>query len=172
MSDSDDAARTYPMPAVGDQAPDFTLPDDTGTPRSVHDARGRWLVLYFYPEDDTSGCTMEACQFRDADSNYRELGATIWGVSKDTAASKAAFKAKFGLPFTLLADEDHDVSKRYGTWVEKNNYGRKAWGIQRATFLLDPEGRIVRLWPRVKADGHADEVLAALRELEGAAASA
>ena len=155
------------MPEAGEPAPDFTLPDDTGTERSLGDARGRWLVLYFYPEDDTPGCTTEACQFRDADAGYRELGAEVWGVSKDGAGSKAAFKAKFGLPFTLLADEDHTVSERYGTWVEKNNYGRKSMGVARATFLIDPKGMIVRTWPKVKADGHADEVLASIRELRG-----
>jgi thioredoxin-dependent peroxiredoxin len=160
------------MPGVGEMAPDFTLPDDTGTPRSLRDQRGSWLVLWFYPQDDTSGCTTEACGFRDADRNYRELGAEIWGVSKLGVGSKAAFKAKFGLPFTLLADEDHEVSRRYGTWVLKNNYGKVSEGIQRATFLLDPEGRVARAWPRVKPEGHADEVLAAIRELEGKPAAA
>ena len=168
MNASMDDARSNPMPKVGDQAPDFTLPDDTGAPRNLHDEHGQWLVLYFYPEDDTAGCTTEACQFRDADSNYQELGATIWGVSKLGVGSKAAFKAKFGLPFTLLADEDHDVSRLYGTWVEKNNYGKKSLGIQRATFLVDPDGRIAKVWPRVKAEGHSDQVLQALRQLESA----
>lgn len=163
-----DTATTPAMPQVAAQAPDFTLPDDTGTPRNLSDARGHWLVLYFYPEDDTPGCTTEACQFRDADAGYRESNAVVWGVSKDGAGSKAAFKAKFGLPFTLVADEDHAVSKRYGTWVEKNNYGRKSMGIQRATFLIDPDGRIAKIWPRVKADGHADQVLAAIKELSAA----
>jgi peroxiredoxin Q/BCP len=163
-----DIATTPAMPQVGDPAPDFTLPDDTGTPRHVSDARGHWLVLYFYPEDDTPGCTTEACQFRDAEAGYKELNALVWGVSKDGTGSKAAFKAKFGLPFTLLADEDHAVSKQFGTWVEKNNYGRKSMGIQRATFLIDPDGRIAKVWPKVKADGHADEVLATIRELSAA----
>jgi peroxiredoxin Q/BCP len=153
------------MPEAGEPAPDFTLLDDTGASRSLADARGRWLVLYFYPRDDTPGCTTEACQFRDADAGYRELGAEVWGVSRDGAGSKAAFKAKFGLPFTLLADEDHAVSERYGTWVEKNDYGRKSMGVTRATFLIDPDGVVARSWPKVKADGHADEVLAAIREL-------
>jgi thioredoxin-dependent peroxiredoxin len=156
------------MPEAGEPAPDFTLPDDTATPRHLSEARGKWLVLYFYPEDDTSGCTTEACQFRDADAGYRELGAQVWGVSKLGTGSKAAFKAKFGLPFTLLADEDHAVSKRYGTWVEKNNYGKKSMGVARATFLIDPEGVIARTWPKVKADGHSDQVLASIRELQGA----
>jgi peroxiredoxin Q/BCP len=163
-----DIATTPTMPKVGDHAPDFTLSDDTGTPRTPAEARGHWLVLYFYPKDDTAGCTTEACQFRDADAGYRESNAVVWGVSKDGTGSKAAFKAKFGLPFTLLADEDHVVSKQYGTWVEKNNYGRKSMGIQRATFLIDPEGSIAKVWPLVKADGHADEVLAAIKELSAA----
>ena len=139
-----DIASTETMPEVGAQAPDFTLPDDTGSPRRLSDARGHWLVLYFYPEDDTPGCTTEACQFRDADAGYRELNAVVWGVSKLGTGSKAAFKAKFGLPFTLLADEDHTVSKQYGTWVEKNNYGKTSMGVARATFLIDPEGVIAR----------------------------
>ena len=168
MTDPIEEGPSAPMPEVGQPAPDFTLPDDTGAPRSLHDQRGEWLVLWFYPEDDTSGCTMEACQFRDAESNYKELGATIWGVSKFGVGSKAAFKAKYGLPFTLLADEDHAVSRLYGTWVVKNNYGKKSMGIQRATFVIDPEGRVAKVFPRVKADGHADEVLSALRELEAA----
>ncbi len=163
-----DTATTPAMPQVGDQAPDFTLPDHTGTPRNVADSRGHWLVLYFYPEDDTPGCTTEACQFRDAEAGYRESNAVVWGVSKDGTGSKAAFKAKFGLPFTLLADEDHAVSTQYGTWVEKNNYGRKSMGIQRATFLIAADGRIAKVWPRVKADGHADEVLATIKELSAA----
>ena len=171
MTDHEEPA-TSRMPAAGEMAPEFTLPDDTGTPRSLVGQRGSWLVLWFYPQDDTSGCTTEACGFRDADRNYRELGAQIWGVSKLGVGSKAAFKAKFGLPFTLLADEDHEVSRRYATWVVKNNYGKKSEGIQRATFLVDPDGRIARTWPRVKPEGHADEVLAAIRELEGKPAAA
>lgn len=154
------------MPEVGTLAPDFTLPDDHGTPRRLSDERGHYVVLYFYPEDDTSGCTKEACQFRDSDAAYRQVGATVLGVSKDNADSKARFKAKYDLPFTLLADEDHEVSKLYGTWRLKDNYGRKSWGIQRATVLVDPNGRVAKVWPRVKADGHADEVLALLREIK------
>jgi peroxiredoxin Q/BCP len=168
MSDPIEEGPFPPMPQAGQPAPDFTLPDDTGAQRSLHEQRGKWLVLWFYPEDDTSGCTTEACGFRDAEANYKELGATIWGISKLGVGSKAAFKAKYGLPFTLLADEDHAVSRLYGTWVVKNNYGQKSMGVQRATFVVNPEGRIVKVWPRVKAEGHADEVLAALRELEAA----
>jgi peroxiredoxin Q/BCP len=163
-----DAATTAFMPEVGDLAPDFTLPDDTGTPRRLTEERGHWLVLFFYPKDDTPGCTTEACQFRDADAGYRESNAVVWGISILGTGSKAAFKAKFGLPFTLLADEDHAVAAQYGTWVEKDNYGRKHWGIGRASFLIDPSGRIAKVWPRVKADGHADQVLATIKELSAA----
>jgi peroxiredoxin Q/BCP len=157
------------MPKVGDMAPDFSLPDDTGTVRRLTDERGHWLVLYFYPKDDTPGCTTESCGFRDAYETYRATGAEVWGVSILGSGSKAAFKAKFGLPFTLLADEDHAVAEQYGTWVQKENYGKTYYGVQRATFLIDPDGRIARVWPQVKPDGHADEVLAALDELKPAA---
>jgi peroxiredoxin Q/BCP len=157
------------MPAVGDTAPDFTLPDDTGTPRRLSDERGHWLVLYFYPKDDTPGCTTESCGFRDAYDTYQATGAEVWGISILGSGSKAAFKAKFGLPFTLLADEDHAVADQYGTWVQKENYGKTYWGIARVTFLIDPEGRIAKVWPKVKPEGHADEVLAALNELRPAA---
>jgi thioredoxin-dependent peroxiredoxin len=163
-----DSTATETMPQVGEPAPDFALPDDTGTPRRLSDERGHWLVLYFYPKDDTPGCTTESCQFRDADAGYRESNAVVWGVSILGSGSKAAFKAKFGLPFTLLADEDHAIAEQYGTWVEKDNYGRKYWGVQRATFLIDASGRIAKVWPKVKADGHADEVLATIRQLNAA----
>ncbi len=147
---------------VGRQAPEIVLPDDTGTPRRLSDQRGKWVVLYFYPKDDTPGCTVEACEFRDADQEMHARGAEVWGVSVLGSGSKAAFKRKFGLPFTLLADEDHAVAQEYGTWVEKRNYGRSYWGIARTTFLVDPTGRIAHVWTGVKALGHAAEVLAAL----------
>ena len=152
------------MPEAGQSAPDFTLPDDTGTERRLSDERGKWVVLYFYPKDNTTGCTTEACQFRDINDQIGARDAEVWGVSVLGSGSKAAFKAKFGLPFVLLADEDHAVAERYGTWVLKENYGRKYWGVKRATFLVDPDGRIARTWPAVKADGHAADVLAALDE--------
>jgi peroxiredoxin Q/BCP len=165
MSDAQPSA----MPAVGETAPDFTLPDDTGTPRTLSDQRGRWLVLYFYPKDDTPGCTTESCAFRDAYETYRATGAEVWGISILGSGSKAAFKAKFGLPYTLLADEDHAVAERYGTWVEKQNHGRSYMGVARVTYLIDPDGRIARVWDKVKPDGHADEVLEGLREAQAAA---
>lgn len=160
------------MPAEGALAPDFELADDTGTPRRLADQRGRWTVLYFYPKDDTPGCTTEACSFRDAHGEFERRGAEVWGVSVLDSASKAAFKSKLELPFTLLADADHAVAERYGLWVEKQNYGRSYMGIQRATFLVDPEGRIRKRWPRVKPEGHAEDVLAALDEARAAAQGA
>ena len=150
------------MPAPGQPAPDVSLPDDTGTVRHLADRRGRWTVLFFYPKDDTPGCTVESCEFRDANDSINARDAEVWGVSVLGTASKAAFKRKYGLPFVLLADVDHAVAERYGTWVEKSNYGRTYMGIQRATFLVDPDGRIAHQWPKVKAAGHAAEVLAAL----------
>jgi thioredoxin-dependent peroxiredoxin len=163
---NDDA--TSNMPAEGEMAPDFTLPDDTGTLRNLSEVRGRWLVLYFYPKDDTPGCTTESCQFRDAYALYREAGAEVWGISILGSGSKAAFKARFGLPYTLIADEHHVVAEAYGTWVEKDNYGKKSWGVKRSTFLIDPTGRIARVWGSVKADGHAEQVLAQIAELKAA----
>ena len=120
---------TMTLPAVGQPAPDFTLPDDTGTMRTLSAERGHWLVLYFYPKDDTPGCTTESCQFRDAHELYQQSGAEVWGISVLGSGSKAAFKAKFGLPFTLIADEQHAVAERYGVWVDKVNYGRTFKGI-------------------------------------------
>ena len=152
----------HDVPQVGQPAPDFTLPDDKGTPRRPQDARGRWLVLYFYPKDDTPGCTTEACEFRDDQDEFRARDAEVWGVSVLGTDSKAAFKRKFELPFTLLADEDHAVAQKYGAWVEKQNYGRTYWGVGRTTFLIDPEGRIAHVWPKVTPSGHAGEVLSEL----------
>lgn len=158
---------TTPMPGVGEEAPDFEITDDAGAVRHLSDARGQWLVLFFYPKDDTPGCTREVCAFRDADSEIRAAGAQVWGVSVLDQISKARFKQKFGLPFTLLADEDHSVAERYGTWVHKQYGGKAYWGVQRATFLIDPGGRVARVWPRVDPEGHADEVLQALAEPRG-----
>jgi thioredoxin-dependent peroxiredoxin len=148
--------------------PQIELVDDEGRLRRSSDARGRWLVVYFYPKDDTPGCTVEACEFRDTHEQFRDHGAEVWGISILGSASKQAFKDKFGLPFPLLADEEHRVAEAYGTWVEKENYGRRYWGIQRATFLIDPEGRTARVWPKVRPEGHSAEVLAALAEEKAA----
>lgn len=158
------------LPDVGDPAPEIALPDDTGTLRRLSERRGEWTVLYFYPTDDTPGCTTEACGFRDANSSISERGAEVWGVSPQGTGSKRAFRAKFQLPFNLLADEEHAAAEAYGTWVEKHNYGKTYWGTSRTTFLVDPAGRIARVWPKVKPEGHAAEVLAALDELQSAGA--
>jgi thioredoxin-dependent peroxiredoxin len=157
------------VPEVGDPAPDVALPDETGQIHRLADQRGRWTVLYFYPTDDTPGCTVEACEFRDRNDTIRERGADVWGISPQGAASKRAFREKFGLPFLLLADEEHAVAEAYGSWVEKQNYGRTYWGTARRTFLISPDGRVARVWPKVKPEGHASEVLAALEELGVAA---
>jgi peroxiredoxin Q/BCP len=157
------------MPAVGDPAPEVALPDESGTVHHLSDQRGRWTILYFYPEDDTPGCTTEACDFRDRIDSIHERGADVWGISPQGPASKRAFREKFQLPFALLADEGHEVADAYGSWVEKQNYGRTYWGIARTTFLIAPDGRIARVWPKVKAAGHAAAVVAALDELTAGA---
>jgi len=150
------------MPAEGDPAPELVLPDDSGTQRNLVERRGQWTIVYFYPKDDTPGCTVEACEFRDSNVDFTRRDAEVWGVSVLGSGSKQRFKAKFDLNFVLLADEDHAAAERWGTWVEKNRYGRKYMGIGRATFLVDPDGRIARRWLSVKPEGHAAEVLAAL----------
>jgi thioredoxin-dependent peroxiredoxin len=155
-----------PIPGVGDQAPPIALPDETGRTHDLADQRGRWTILYFYPKDDTPGCTVEACEFRDANETITERGADVWGISPQGSASKRKFREKFGLPFTLLADEQHEAAEAYGSWVEKQNYGRTYMGTARTTFLVDPGGRIARTWPKVKPEGHAAEVMAALDELQ------
>jgi peroxiredoxin Q/BCP len=152
------------MPSEGEPAPEIALPDEHGTIHRLSDRRGHWTLVYFYPKDDTPGCTVESCQFRDADAEFRAAGADVWGISPDGAASHRRFREKFGLPFTLLSDEDHQIAERYGAWQLKSTYGKEHMGIQRSTFLVDPDGRIVRTWPKVTADGHPAEVLAALAE--------
>ena len=153
------------VPAVGDPAPEIALPDETGKIHRLADQHGRWTVVYFFPTDDTPGCSTEACEFRDQYETIRECGADVWGISPQGAASTRAFREKFGLPFTLLADERHEVAEAYGSWVEKSNYGRTYWGNARRTFLVDPQGRVARVWEKVKPEGHAAQVLAALDEL-------
>lgn len=151
------------LPVVGDPAPELALPDDRGVIQDLAAQRGRWVVLFFYPKDFTSGCTTEACDFRDRGAAFRDAGAVVWGVSVLDSASKADFKAQHSLDYPLLADEDHAVAERYGVWVEKTNHGKRYLGIQRATFLVDPEGRIAHVWPRVTVEGHAAEALETLR---------
>jgi peroxiredoxin Q/BCP len=157
------------MPTVGDVAPPIALPDETGTIHDLSDQRGRWTVLYFYPQDDTPGCTIEACEFRDEISAVNGRGADVWGVSPQGSASKRHFREKFSLPFPLLADEDHAAAEAYGSWVEKQNYGKTYMGTARTTFIIDPTGHIARVWPKVKPEGHAADVLAALDELRASA---
>jgi peroxiredoxin Q/BCP len=158
------------MPKVGELAPDFELRDDTGKAHRLSDRRGQFTVVYFYPADDTPGCTKEACAFRDNDAAFRNADAAVWGLSPQGPASKAAFRAKYGLPFTLLADEDHAVADAYGAWGEKTNYGKTYWGILRASFLVGADGRVVRVWPKVNPEGHASEVLAALDDARATSA--
>ncbi|MBT8336430.1 MAG: thioredoxin-dependent thiol peroxidase [Gemmatimonadetes bacterium] len=140
---------------IGDQAPDFSLPADDGSTVSLSDFRGRRLVLYFYPKDDTSGCTAQACELRDDLPAFSALGVDVVGVSPDPVASHVKFKTKYDLNFPLLADEDHVVSQAYGVWQEKSMYGRKYMGIVRSTFLIGTDGRIEGSWRKVKARGHA-----------------
>ncbi len=149
----------------GAKAPDFTLPTDGGGTVSLAKLKGKRVVLYFYPKDDTSGCTAEACGFRDGFPNFRKADAVVIGVSRDSAASHDKFKKKYELPFTLAADTEGKVTEKYGVWVEKSMYGRKYMGIERATFLIDEKGVIRNVWHKVKVPGHADEVMTALKEL-------
>ncbi len=146
----------------GDPAPDFDLPSDSGERVRLRDLRGKRVVLYFYPKDDTPGCTTEACSFRDAWSELQRRGIVVLGVSKDSPKSHVRFKEKYALPFTLLSDEDHAVADAYGVWGPKTFMGRQYEGMDRATFLIGPDGRIEAVWPKVKPEGHAEEVLAAV----------
>jgi peroxiredoxin Q/BCP len=148
--------------SAGGPAPEFTLPDENGVPRSLSDYRGSPVVLYFYPKDDTPGCTKEACSFRDDYSAYEEAGVVILGVSPDTPKSHTKFKAKYQLPFTLLADEDHQVCDLYGVWGPKKFMGREYTGVLRTTFLIGPEGKILRVFENVKPADHSAEILEAL----------
>ncbi len=144
---------------VGDKAPDFVLPIDGGGKIALKELKGKTVVLYFYPKDDTSGCTAEACAFRDAFPDFSKVNAEIVGISRDPVKSHDKFKEKYGLPFVLASDEDGKVCEAYGTWVEKSMYGRKYMGIERATFLIDGKGIIRGIWRKVKVPGHADAVL-------------
>lgn len=152
------------MPIEANQpAPTFNLADETGAFHSLEDYRGKPVVLYFYPKDDTPGCTKEACSFRDGYASYQKAGVVIFGVSADSSKSHAKFKEKYSLPFSLLADEGHIVSELYGVWGKKKFMGREFYGILRTTFLIGPDGTILNVFPNVKPDGHADEVLEALK---------
>ena len=148
---------------VGAKAPDFSLPDQDGSTVTLKSLKGKQVVLYFYPKDDTSGCTKEACDFRDSLAPIKKAGAVVIGVSKDGKASHQKFIAKYGLPFALLSDEETVVCNAYGVYKEKSMYGRKYMGIERSTFVIDATGRIKALFRKVKVPGHVDEVLAALK---------
>ena len=148
----------------GDKAIDFTLPDSEGKNVSLSDFRGRKVVLYFYPRDNTPGCTKEACGFRDVYDYILETGAVVIGVSPDGQSSHKKFAGKFGLPFHLLSDEEHRVAESYGSWGEKKMYGKTSMGIIRSTFIIDEEGTIIRVFPKVSPEGHAEEVLKILQE--------
>ncbi|MGH6947604.1 MAG: peroxiredoxin, partial [Kiloniellales bacterium] len=151
----------------GNPAPDFTVPSDGGGTISLAALRGRPVVLYFYPKDDTPGCTMESCGFRDSLPDFDRLDATVIGISRDDVGSHERFKAKYGLTFPLAADVDGTVCEAYGSWVQKSMYGRLYMGIDRSTFLIDENGVVRRVWRGVKVGGHVDEVLGALQELKG-----
>jgi thioredoxin-dependent peroxiredoxin len=153
------------MVDVGEKAPEFSMATDSGGTVSLAALKGKKVVLYFYPKDDTPGCTKEACAFRDAMPDFSGIDAEIIGVSKDSAAKHDKFKAKYDLPFTLASDEESDICERYGVWVEKNMYGKKYMGIERATFLIDGEGIVRNVWRKVKVPGHAEAVLEAAKSL-------
>lgn len=146
----------------GKPAPTFTLPSDTGETVSLESLQGKPVVLYFYPKDDTPGCTRQACGIRDTWGEFEKRGAVVLGVSPDSPGRHAKFRSKYGLPFTLLADEDHAVAETYGVWVEKSMLGKRYMGIERSTFVIDADGDVTKVMRRVKPDTHADDVLAAL----------
>jgi peroxiredoxin Q/BCP len=154
--------------AAGNPAPGFTAPTNDGGSLCLEDLRGKAVVLYFYPRDDTPGCTREAQEFTEALDEFASAGAEIVGVSKDTAAKHDKFRAKYGLPFTLVSDAENDICERYGVWVEKKNYGKTYMGIERATFLIDPDGTVAKVWRKVKVAGHVEKVLEAVKALNDA----
>ena len=153
------------LPAVDTEAPSFEAPDQHGKLVRLRDLRGEWIVLYFYPKDDTPGCTKEACNFRDNFGALKAAGATVLGVSGDSEASHQKFAEKYDLPFRLLVDDhEHGIARAYGAWGMKTNYGRTYEGLTRITFIISPQGRIAKVWPRVKPDGHGEQVLSWLKE--------
>lgn len=153
-----------PAPAIDTVAPPFELKDQHGQTVRLNDLKGKWVVLYFYPKDDTPGCTREACNLRDNHAALEQLGAVVLGVSADSAAAHAKFADKYSLPFQLLADDhDHAVARAYGAWGTKSMYGRTYEGVFRSTFIINPAGRIAKVWPKVKPDKHGEEALAWLR---------
>lgn len=158
------AAEVDQLPKVGTKAPAISLKDASGKTVKLSELRGKPVVLYFYPKDDTPGCTVEAKEFQASLKALEKTDAVVIGVSPDSEKSHCKFAEKFGLTFTLLCDEDHAVAEKYGLWVEKSMYGKKYMGVQRATFLIDGNGKIAKVWPKVKPEGHAAEVLSAIKE--------
>ncbi len=151
----------------GQRAPAFTLTADDGSKVRLADLKGRPVVVYFYPRDDTPGCTREACAFRDQQATLKKLGAQVLGISSDSTESHGKFRDKYRLNFPLLSDPNHAVAEKYGAWREKNMYGKKSLGIQRSTYLIDSDGKVAKVWKAVKVDGHDAQVVAALGELKG-----
>ncbi|MBL8825821.1 MAG: thioredoxin-dependent thiol peroxidase [Planctomycetaceae bacterium] len=151
---------------VGQKAPDFTLLADDGSKVKLKDLQGNFVLLYFYPRDDTPGCTKEACAFRDRSKELAKLGVKVLGVSTDDVASHVKFRDKFELNFPLLADVEHKVAEKYGAWREKNMYGKKSMGVQRSTYLIGPDGVIARVWPKVQVDGHDADTIEAVKALK------
>lgn len=152
-------------PIIGDKAPDINLPANNGRKVSLKDFQGKNIVLYFYPKDDTPGCTVQACGFRDAIQKIEKTDTIVLGISPDNVASHNQFISKFNLPFILLSDEEKKTCQDYGVWVEKNMYGRKYMGVARTTFIINKEGKIVKIFDKVKPEGHDQEVLASLQSL-------
>jgi thioredoxin-dependent peroxiredoxin len=153
------------MLEAGDRAPAFSLNDQAGDTVSSRALKGKWVVLYFYPKDDTPGCTREACSFRDEQAGLKKAGAVVLGVSKDSGESHQKFVKKYKLNFPLLVDEGHKLANEFGAWGEKSLYGRKFMGMIRSTFLIDPQGKIAKVWPKVKVDGHVAQVQETLTAL-------
>ena len=147
----------------GNPAPDFSLPDQDGIQRNLKDFSGKWLLLFFYPKDDTPGCTKEACAFRDEHAQFEEAEAVVLGISCDSVAKHDKFISKYDLPFLLLSDEDQTIVNAYGSWGPKKFMGKEYEGIHRISFLIDPQGKIQKIWPKVKPEEHAAEVLAAIQ---------
>jgi thioredoxin-dependent peroxiredoxin len=156
------------MVAEGQEAPDFTLADQDGNQVTLSELRGQPVVLYFYPKADTSGCTTQACGVRDHRADYERAGAKVLGASPDTVTAQRKFADKYGLDFTLLADENHEVAELYGVWGEKKMYGKTYMGVQRATFVIDPDGKVAKVFPKVSPKTHDEVVLQALGELASA----
>ncbi|HBR68100.1 MAG TPA: thioredoxin-dependent thiol peroxidase [Rhodospirillaceae bacterium] len=154
---------------IGDKAPVFTLPTDGGGKISLSDFKGEKVVLYFYPKDDTPGCTQESCEFRDSIADFAGVGVRIIGISKDSPGSHDKFKEKYGLNFPLASDQNGDVCENYGVWKEKSMYGKKYMGIERSTFLIDENGKIAQIWRKVSVNGHVEEVKAAAQNKTKAA---